>query len=113
MASKRVCSVSGCPNITDGGRCDDHKRAAEQRRGSAHSRGYDAKWRRTRRRYLASHPLCSEPDCKAPATDVDHIDGLGPNGPHGHDPANLRGYCHPHHSARTARDQPGGWHLGG
>ena len=51
--------------------------------------------------------------CDAPATDVDHIDGLGPQGPAGHDPANLRGYCHPHHSARTARDQPGGWHLGG
>lgn len=105
----RVCNVPECPTLTDTPRCAEHTKAAEQRRGSAHARGYDAKWRRTRRRYLASHPLCSEPDCKAPATDVDHIDGLGPNGPHGHDPANLRAFCHRHHSQRTARDSPGGW----
>jgi len=47
------------------------------------------------------------------ATDVDHIDGLGPNGPRGHDWSNLRALCHSHHSQRTARDQPGGWHGGG
>ena len=102
MASKRVCSVSGCPNITDGGRCDDHKRAAEQRRGSAHSRGYDAKWRRTRRRYLASHPLCSEPDCKAPATDVDHDTPRSQGGTD--DRANLVPLCHSCHSAKTQRE---------
>lgn len=43
------------------------------------------------------------------ASDVDHIDGLGPLGPRGHDPDNLRSMCHPCHSKRTAADQPGGW----
>lgn len=107
--AKRVCSVPGCPQLTDGGRCADHERNAERQRGSAHRRGYDRKWQATRRRYLAANPVCSEPDCQRLATDVDHIDGLGPLGPHGHDPTNLRSYCHSHHSQRTARDQPGGW----
>lgn len=109
----RVCNVPGCPNYAEPGksRCGDHTRAAEQARGTAHQRGYGSRWRNTRRRYLDTHPLCSEPNCPQLATDVDHIDGLGPNGPHGHDPTNLRGYCHSHHSQRTARDQPGGWHT--
>ena len=109
----RVCNVPGCPNLTTQPRCPDHQRQAEQQRGNSHQRGYNAKWRRTRRRYLTRHPQCSEPDCTQPATDVDHIDGLGPHGPHGHDPDNLRGYCHTHHSQRTARDQPGGWNTQG
>jgi len=109
MAGKRVCSQPGCPALTDGGRCDAHNRAADKARGSSTKRGYDAKWRRTRRRYLKAHPICCEPDCMRLATDVDHIDGLGPLGPDGHNPDNLRAYCHPHHSQRTARDQPGGW----
>jgi hypothetical protein len=40
---------------------------------------------------------------------VDHIDGLGPLGPLGHDPTNLRSMTKGHHDKRTARDQPGGW----
>lgn len=60
--------------------------------------------------YLLAHPICEDPvGCIEPATDVDHIDGLGPNGPRGHDWDNLRSSCHSHHSKRTARDQPGGW----
>ncbi|MFR8915662.1 MAG: HNH endonuclease, partial [Oscillospiraceae bacterium] len=45
-------------------------------RGSAAERGYDAKWRRARKRFLRSHPLCA--NCLSqgvltPATVVDHI----------------------------------------
>ncbi len=108
----RVCNVPGCPTLTDQPRCPDHQQQAERERGTARQRGYGTKWQVTRRRYLKRHPICCEPDCMRLATDVDHIDGLGPLGPRGHDPANLRAYCHPHHSQRTARDQPGGWHQG-
>lgn len=110
--ARRVCSQPGCPALTDGGRCPDHRREAERKRGSAASRGYDHRWRKTRAAHLTHEPLCCEPGCFAGATDVDHIDGLGPRGPRGHDPANLRSYCHPHHSKRTARDQPGGFRQG-
>lgn len=114
----KVCSQPGCPELTPEGRCDAHRREAEQRRGSASQRGYNRAWERTRAAYLKDHPVCECDDCAAlpytqrpAATDVDHIDGLGPNGPRGHDPANLRAYAHACHSRRTARDQPGGWNI--
>ncbi|MEU1945275.1 hypothetical protein ABZ554_23285 [Streptomyces sp. NPDC020125] len=40
---------------------------------------------------------------------VDHVDGLGPLGPRGHDWANLRAMTKAHHSRETAKAQPGGW----
>ncbi|WP_213002631.1 HNH endonuclease signature motif containing protein [Winogradskya consettensis] len=104
--AKKVCSTSGCPALVDTGRCDSCNGKAEAKRGSAAQRGYDARWRRTRAAHLGRHPLCP---CGSIATDVDHIDGLGPKGPRGHDPSNLRSLCHSCHSQRTGRDQPGGW----
>lgn len=117
QAGWRVCSTPGCPEFSQGGKCDGCRSEAEARRGSARQRGYDRAWERTRAAYLAAHPLCECEDCQTlpvsgrpAATDVDHIDGLGPKGPRGHDPTNLRALTHAHHSRRTARDQPGGWH---
>lgn len=104
-----VCSQPGCPELTRRGRCDDHRRDAERQRGSAARRGYDAKWRRTRGRYLAQHAMCEHEGCAAKATDVHHLDGLGPQGPDGHKWANLQALCASHHAAITARMQPGGW----
>jgi 5-methylcytosine-specific restriction protein A len=108
-----VCSRPGCPELSSqGGRCDGCRTAAERDRGSAAQRGYDHRWRRTRDAYLDAHPFCVDDGCLTIATDVDHIDGKGPHGPRGHDWSNLRSLCHSHHSKRTARDQPGGWHAG-
>lgn len=80
-------------------------------RPTAAARGYNAKWNRTRRRYLRAHPLCEcdDPSCNLPATEVHHRDGLGPLGPRGHDPTNLRALTHNCHAKLTAREQPGGW----
>lgn len=94
-----VCTTHGCPNLQP---CPTHHRKADDHRPNAAARGYDARWQAERRRYLASHPRCQWPGCTHPATDVDHEDGLGPLGPQGYDWANLRAYCHPHHSAKTA-----------
>ena len=69
-------------------------------RGSASDRGYDGTWRITRRRFLSKHRRCLF--CGSKSTEVDHIDGLGPRAPLGHDPANLRALCKPCHSRRTA-----------
>lgn len=116
--ARQVCSRPGCPNLTDAGRCEECRRQADQQRGTAAQRGYDSTWQRTRAAYLRSHPRCECDDCQAlpygqrpTAVDVDHIDGLGPKGPRGHDPTNLRAMAHAHHSRRTARDQPGGWNA--
>lgn len=110
-----------CPNrAVRNGLCkdcdDESEREYDARRPNATARGYDARWRETRRQYLATHIYCESDDCmqlpewrRPVAMDVDHIDGLGPKGLRGHDPDNLRAMCHSCHSKRTAADQPGGW----
>lgn len=115
-----VCSEPGCAELTRTGKCDTHAtaaaRASDRRRPSAHQRGYNTAWRRTRREYLDEHPLCECPDCtskpagiRPTATDVDHIDGLGPNGPLGHDWSNLQALAHGCHSRKTNAEDNGGW----
>lgn len=118
MASLKVCTTPRCPTLSTGGKCPTCKTSAEQARGSAAQRGYGAAWQRTRSTYLRDHPHCECDACatlpphrRPAATDVDHIDGLGPQGPRGNDPDNLRALAHACHSRRTARDQPGGWNA--
>ncbi len=36
----RVCSVPRCPEYTQQGKCEQHRREAEQQRGGARQRGY-------------------------------------------------------------------------
>lgn len=110
MMTLKVCAVPGCPELTDAGRCEACSGEAERRRGTATERGYGSRWRKVRAAYLHRQPLCEVDGCLAFATDVDHIDGLGPKGPRGHDFGNLRALCHSHHSRRTAQDRPGGFH---
>ena len=73
-------------------------------RPSAAKRGYGSKWQRTRAAKLAQDPMCE--DCAAAglttaANEVDHIDGMGPNGERGHDLDNLRSLCKPCHARKT------------
>ncbi|MEV4437499.1 holin [Streptomyces sp. NPDC049577] len=108
-----ICTVPGCPEYTQRGRCDEHRREAEQRRGTARQRGYGSRHEiRFRRRVLARDPVCVL--CgTAPSVHADHhpfdrrelvARGLVPD-----DPQYGRGLCGPCHSRETARDQPGGW----
>lgn len=59
---KKPCSKPGCPRLTDGGRCEQHKKQAEkeyeQSRGTAAERGYDATWARVRLMKMNADPLC-------------------------------------------------------
>lgn len=75
---KRPCRYPGCPNLCESGTyCPEHSAGSPDRlRGSATERGYDAKWRRARKRFLRSHPLCAHclsQGVLTPATVVDHI----------------------------------------
>jgi 5-methylcytosine-specific restriction enzyme A len=108
----KVCTIPGCPNLATEGKCPAHQ--AESRRASDQRRQRTSvysgrQWRAFRRGYLSRNPLCSEPGCGKPATDIDHLDGLGLAGPRAYDEANLRPLCHSHHSRHTARTSPGGW----
>lgn len=48
----RPCAHPGCPALTDGARCPQHRRQSEQRRGSAAQRGYGTAWRDFRLRFI-------------------------------------------------------------
>lgn len=78
ISAPHPCSTPGCPALVPRGRarCDTHARQAEAARGTAAERGYDARWRRARKLFLALNPLCRP--CGAAgritaATVVDHI----------------------------------------
>jgi 5-methylcytosine-specific restriction enzyme A len=119
-----VCTVPGCPEYTTRGRCDEHRREAEQRRGSARQRGYGrGHEQRFRPGVLARDRTCVCGDethghaapCGRPAVHADHwpLDrralvarGLDPD-----DPQHGRGLCPPCHSRHTAAEQPGGWNT--
>ena len=108
----RVCAEDDCTAPAhNGNRCEPHRLAQrkthDQRRPNAHQRGYDKHWQRTRSAYLASHPRCCV--CNQPATDVDHIDGMGPSSPRGHDWSNLQAMCHACHTRKTNTHDGGGW----
>lgn len=74
-------------------------------RPSPAERGYDGDWRRCRRLFIEKHPVCSTPGCGAPTTDVDHLISPRVRPDLRLKWSNLRPFCHPCHSARTARDQ--------
>jgi hypothetical protein len=47
----RVCNVAGCPELVEQGRCAEHRRAYETKRGSRQARGYGAKHTALRERW--------------------------------------------------------------
>ena len=120
----RVCSTPGCPELTQGGRCQAHTREADQRRGTRQQRGYGpGHTNRFRPGVLLKDPLCvctdtahgHGPRCLAPSTVADHwplsrrdqvTAGMNPN-----DPANGRGLCATCHNHWTSQAQPGGWNA--
>lgn len=84
-------------------RVHDHDSGRE----SAAARGYDADWRRLRKRQLQLEPLCRR--CKAdglltPATEVDHVVPIADAPGRRLDASNLQSLCHPCHSLKTAQE---------
>jgi 5-methylcytosine-specific restriction protein A len=108
--AKRPCSKPGCPALATIGRhCAAHQPTVkrEDRRETAHQRGYGATWRRLRLIILARDPICTDPfgiHAKqheiVPSVDVDHIVPKSQGGLDRND--NLRGLCHSCHSKITA-----------
>lgn len=113
---KAPCPHPGCGKITGGGRCDRHRRLMERadrvERGTSADRGYDRRWRKLRRTFLAAHPVCKHhleatPSRVVPATVVDHIV------PHRGDDRlrldwdNLQALCKRCHDSKTATHDSG------
>ncbi len=108
MPSKpaRICSCGR--RVPSGTMCQCRRQAraeADALRPSSAQRGYDSDWRTLRAAFLKANPCCSEPGCSADATDADHVISVRERPDLRLDWNNLRPFCHPHHSRRTARDQ--------
>lgn len=54
-ALARACTHLGCGG---GQPCAEHTKQRDQRRGTAFSRGYDARWQRESKLHLKKYPLC-------------------------------------------------------
>lgn len=72
------CKHPGCAVLVPYGQayCEKHAAMHANDRGGASSRGYDARWRRESKRFLAAHPLCVrclEEKRITKATVVDHM----------------------------------------
>lgn len=113
----QVCPTPGCPQLTAGGRCEACQRKSARARRTPTAKGYDTRWARTRAAYLRAHPYCECDECatlpallRPRATEVDHVDGLGPLGPRGHDWSNLQALTKSHHSRKTGRETGFGSH---
>ena len=110
--AQHECNYPGCHVLTRERYCDKHTRVDDKRRQSAAKRGYDSKWVKARKAFLAEHPTCQCADCVAsgqplPADVVDHIT------PHRGDPrlfwdsANWQAMNHVCHNRKTARENGG------
>ncbi len=107
----KPCVHPGCRRYAaDRGRCAEHAREQDARRGSAASRGYDSKWRRAREQYLRENPLCVThlaDEHVVAASVVDHIV------PHKGDSklfwsrSNWQALCKPCHDRKTATEDGG------
>nr|WP_244492170.1 HNH endonuclease signature motif containing protein [Aureimonas sp. AU12] len=102
----RICSCG--KTVASGKTCACRIKAraeADARRPSAAVRGYDAAWKRVRSDFLKRHPVCCSPGCGKPATEADHVVSVAERPDLRLSWSNLRPFCKPHHSQRTARDQ--------
>ncbi|MFE9684170.1 holin [Streptomyces sp. NPDC006285] len=123
-----ICTTSGCPEYTNGGRCTGCRAEAEARRGTSTQRGYGSRHRTTfRAAVLRRDPTCVCPGCSSclaagsdrcvrESAHADHWPRdrreLVAAGEDPDDPQHGRGLCGPCHSSETARHQPGGWAAG-
>ena len=80
-APLRRCNEPGCNALQRSGRCERHRKKQRARhdreRPHAAARGYDHRWRRDSKTFLAKHPWCRECDSKGKlkaAACVDHIE---------------------------------------
>lgn len=112
----RICRQIGCRELVSSGYCEKHKkqdqRQRDQRRGSAHQRGYSYRWQKYSKLFLSNpdNVFCKLqlPGCTNLAECVDHIDPPdGPDDTRFWDPHNHQGACIHCNSTKGHKKQVG------
>jgi 5-methylcytosine-specific restriction protein A len=111
---KRPCSQAGCRELTDSRYCPEHeqqyRKEKDERRGSAHERGYTKRWSRSSKRFLMLNPLCRhcENEGSIRASEVtDHIIPHKGDTVLFWDEENWQPLCKRHHDQKTVREDGG------
>ncbi len=104
----KPCAKQPCNELVERGRCAKHAPVADQQRGTANERGYDADWQRFRKWFISRHPLCA--DCEERGTveaarEVHHVKKLAEFPALRLVESNCRGLCTPCHTIRTRRGE--------
>ena len=114
---QRPCAQPGCPGLTShpSNYCPEHLRASrhyqDSRRGTSTERGYNARWYRYTKAYLAEHPLCAICEQQGIVEQAEMVDHIIPHhgdpnlfwDPNNHQPLSLA--CH----NRKTATQDGGY----
>ena len=101
---KRPCAYPGCPSLTEGQYCDDHRKEARREydryvRSPDCSKKYGRAWHRIRARYVEKHPLCEmclKEGRLTPVEEVHHILPISRGGTHAEE--NLMSLCQSCHT---------------
>ena len=111
---KTPCKFPGCPNLTDGSYCTEHKQTENRRynkyqRNQFNAKKYGKRWKQISKQYREANPLCEI--CSAagrltPAESVHHIRKVADGGTHNWD--NLQALCNVCH-ARVHAEQGDRW----
>jgi len=109
----RPCNHTGCPKVSNGRYCDDHKPLhkhnwqSDKVRGNRHQRGYGREWERRRKVVLNRDSYlcqpCEKQDKVSPANTVDHIVSKDNGGTDDYD--NLQSICDACHAIKTAQER--------
>ncbi|MCR5355770.1 MAG: HNH endonuclease [Lachnospiraceae bacterium] len=106
---KKPCSYPGCPKLTDGRYCEEHKKVMNKRyemykRDPMTKKRYGNNWQKIRKLYVSLHPLCEEclkNKIASPVEHVHHIKPLSEGGTNDFD--NLMSLCKSCHSRVHAK----------
>lgn len=96
---KQPCAYPGCPNLSDGRYCEQHRKLVEKNyeqysRDSDVHKKYGRAWKRIRDSYVKTHPFCErcfEQGILVPVEEVHHKVPISQGGTH--DRSNLMSLC--------------------
>ena len=96
---KQPCAYPGCPNLSNGRYCEQHRKLVEKNyeqysRDPAVHKKYGRVWKRIRDSYVKTHPFCEkcfEQGIIVPVEEVHHKVRISQGGTH--DRSNLMSLC--------------------